>query len=97
MEITDRQKEVLVGIAQGKDNLDIARSLGISHQTTRHHIMHLFAIFGAQNRTQLALMAFFDELPTEATAKIIIDRALRRRRARASVRKPNLIKEGPLD
>jgi DNA-binding NarL/FixJ family response regulator len=50
--LTDRQREVLLALIQGKPNKVIARDLGISDGTVKTHIAHIFDALGLTNRTQ---------------------------------------------
>lgn len=55
--ITAREAEVLKKIASGCSNREIAQSLGISYETVKEHIQHLFRKVGAGDRTQAAIWA----------------------------------------
>ncbi|RZU31094.1 response regulator [Blastococcus saxobsidens] len=55
--LTAREKEVLVLIAEGRSNKDIARHLVISERTARTHVSHLLTKMGLTSRTQAALLA----------------------------------------
>jgi DNA-binding NarL/FixJ family response regulator len=55
--LTTREKEVLVLIAEGRSNKDIARHLVISERTARTHVSHLLTKMGLTSRTQAALLA----------------------------------------
>lgn len=50
--MTPREAEVLVLIAEGMSNGDIARSLHISQATVKSHINNLFAKAGLRDRAQ---------------------------------------------
>jgi DNA-binding NarL/FixJ family response regulator len=54
MDLTDRQREILALIAQGKSNKEIGRSLELSHFTIRNHVSLLFRIFKVQSRAELS-------------------------------------------
>jgi DNA-binding NarL/FixJ family response regulator len=56
-ELTAREGEVLVLIAQGLTNRDIAASLYLSAHTVKTHINRIFAKTGAMNRAQAILYA----------------------------------------
>lgn len=51
---TNRQRQVLRGIAQGLSNKQIARSLSIGEETVKHHIKPVFAALGITSRAQAA-------------------------------------------
>lgn len=55
--LTPRQREVLACLAKGFTNAEIARRLGISAQTVRHHISAILVTLNVENRTQAALAA----------------------------------------
>jgi len=55
--LTAREREVLVLIAEGRSNKDIARHLSISERTARTHVSHLLTKMGLSSRTQAALLA----------------------------------------
>jgi DNA-binding NarL/FixJ family response regulator len=55
--LTAREREILVLIAQGKSNRDIADALVISERTARTHVSHVLTKLGLTSRTQAALWA----------------------------------------
>ncbi len=55
--LTAREKEVLILIAEGRSNKDIAQHLVISERTARTHVSHLLTKMGLSSRTQAALLA----------------------------------------
>jgi NarL family two-component system response regulator LiaR len=55
--LTERELEVLKGIARGLSNQEIARELSIGVTTVRTHVSSLFSKLGLTNRTQAALYA----------------------------------------
>jgi DNA-binding NarL/FixJ family response regulator len=56
-QLTDREREVLVLIAQGRSNKRIAFELGISEKTVKNHVGHVLAKLGVSDRTQAAVLA----------------------------------------
>lgn len=54
--LSHREAEVLAFIAQGKTGPEISIVLGISHDTARKHLAHIFEKLGVENRTEAALM-----------------------------------------
>ena len=56
-ELTDRQRQILKLVAQGKSNKEIARSLDILEGTVKAHLRFLMKHLSAKNRTQLAVLA----------------------------------------
>lgn len=55
--LTPREREILVLVAQGESNRDIAATLFISERTARTHVSHVLAKLGLASRTQAALWA----------------------------------------
>jgi DNA-binding NarL/FixJ family response regulator len=54
---TAREREILVLVAQGKANKEIASELVISERTARTHVSNILAKLGLSSRTQAALWA----------------------------------------
>jgi DNA-binding NarL/FixJ family response regulator len=55
--LTDREGEVLVLVAQGLSNQQIADALVISERTARTHVSNILSKLGVASRTQAALLA----------------------------------------
>lgn len=55
--LTPREAEVLLWVAQGKGNRDIALLLDISEATAKRHLLHIFEKLGVETRTAAALRA----------------------------------------
>jgi DNA-binding NarL/FixJ family response regulator len=55
--LTDREREILVLVAQGLSNQQIADSLVISERTARTHVSNILGKLGVASRTQAALLA----------------------------------------
>jgi DNA-binding NarL/FixJ family response regulator len=55
--LTEREKEVLVLLAEGKANKEIAAMLKIGEKTIKTHVSNILAKLGVQSRTQAALYA----------------------------------------
>jgi DNA-binding NarL/FixJ family response regulator len=55
--LTAREREVVVLVAQGKSNRDIADALVISERTARTHVSNVLIKLGLASRTQAALWA----------------------------------------
>lgn len=53
VDLTDRQKNVLLGIAEGKKTEEIAKELDIKKVEVRAVVEKLFMKFGARNRKHL--------------------------------------------
>jgi DNA-binding NarL/FixJ family response regulator len=55
--LTDREREVLVLVAKGLSNQQIADALVISERTARTHVSNILGKLGVASRTQAALLA----------------------------------------
>ncbi|HEX8918850.1 MAG TPA: response regulator transcription factor [Chloroflexota bacterium] len=60
--LTEREREVLALVAQGKANKEIARQLRISDRTVRTHVSSILGKLGLVSRTQAALYAMREGL-----------------------------------
>ena len=56
-ELTDREREILDLIAQGRKNAEIARRLYLSPKTIRNHISHIFTKLQVADRAQAIVRA----------------------------------------
>ena len=56
-ELTERQREVLALIVQGRSNQEIATQVYVSLSTVRFHVSAILAKLGAANRAEAAAMA----------------------------------------
>jgi NarL family two-component system response regulator LiaR len=56
-ELSERERDVLRLVAEGKDNNDIAGLLFISPQTVKNHISNILAKLQMENRIQAAVYA----------------------------------------
>jgi NarL family two-component system response regulator LiaR len=56
-ELTDREREVLVLLAKGLGNSQIAKRLHRSPFTVRHHVSQIISKLGAANRAEAAALA----------------------------------------
>lgn len=60
--LTSRELEVLVQVANGMFNKEIATSLNISERTVKNHISNIFKKIGVFDRTQAAVFAIKNDL-----------------------------------
>lgn len=60
--LTDREHEVLLALAEGKTNKEIAEALGISVKTAGNHIQHIFEKTGVRTRSAATVWAFEQDL-----------------------------------
>ncbi|MCK9923834.1 response regulator transcription factor [Frankia sp. AgPm24] len=56
--LTARERELLVAVAQGQSNAEIAQSLHISLATTKTHVSHLLTKLDVRDRVQLTIVAY---------------------------------------
>jgi DNA-binding NarL/FixJ family response regulator len=62
--LTEREEEVLVTVALGRTNAEIADELSISLSTVKTHLASLMNKLGARNRVELAMWAYeTDRMP----------------------------------
>jgi DNA-binding NarL/FixJ family response regulator len=55
--LTEREREILGLIAEGRDNAEIARALGLSVKTVRNHASNIFAKLQVAHRAQAIVLA----------------------------------------
>jgi DNA-binding NarL/FixJ family response regulator len=62
--LTDRERDILVLVAHGLNNREIADKLLISERTARSHVSNILTKLGVASRTQAALWAIREGLAT---------------------------------
>ncbi|GAA2836762.1 response regulator transcription factor [Kitasatospora paracochleata] len=63
--LTDREREVLSHIADGRSNREIARALHLSEKTVKTHVSNILMKLDLADRTQAALWAVRNQAATE--------------------------------
>lgn len=58
--LTERQRDCVLWAARGKTDWEIARVLGLSHETVIQHLKQARERYGVSKRTMLAISALFD-------------------------------------
>jgi DNA-binding NarL/FixJ family response regulator len=61
--LSEREREVVLGVADGRSNAEIARRLYVSVATVKAHVSHVLTKLDLANRTQIALLAHEAGLP----------------------------------
>jgi two-component system nitrate/nitrite response regulator NarL len=55
--LSRREREILVLLARGCDNVEIGQQMFLSSSTVKHHVSHVLAKLGVENRLQAAAFA----------------------------------------
>ncbi|MFC7344324.1 response regulator [Saccharopolyspora griseoalba] len=56
--LTERELDVLLEVARGGSNADIARNLGLAELTVKSHLYHVMQKLQISSRTQLVILAY---------------------------------------
>lgn len=78
--LSTRELDIVVAIAAGCANREIAKRFGISEKTVKHHLTHVFEKLGLSNRLQVALFAVQHGLiaPDSASRRAVLSARLGR-------------------
>jgi two-component system nitrate/nitrite response regulator NarL len=68
-QLSQREQEIMVLIAQGCKNKEIAEKMFIGEQTVKNHLHNMFEKLGVSDRLGLALYAVHNNLHVDATAR----------------------------
>jgi DNA-binding NarL/FixJ family response regulator len=63
-DLTDREREILLAVASGMSNAEIAETMFISHATAKTHVSRLLTKLTARDRAQLVMIAYESGLVT---------------------------------
>ncbi|HZP28589.1 MAG TPA: response regulator transcription factor [Acidimicrobiia bacterium] len=63
-ELTEREREILLAVASGLSNAEIAATMFISHATAKTHVSRLLTKLDARDRAQLVMIAYESGLVT---------------------------------
>ena len=66
--LTRRELQVVCAIVEGATNKDVGQRFGLSEQTIKNHLSHIFDKVGVSNRLELALYALHHGLLSEVPA-----------------------------
>jgi len=55
--LSPREREIVVAVARGLSNRDIASATGIAQQTVKNHLSSIFHKLNVRSRVQLAVLA----------------------------------------
>jgi DNA-binding NarL/FixJ family response regulator len=66
LRLTDRERQVLLLVAQGRPNAEVAELLGIAESTAKTHVKRVLAKIGAHDRAQAVVFAYRSGLIVDA-------------------------------
>jgi two-component system, NarL family, nitrate/nitrite response regulator NarL len=64
--LTRRELDIVMTVATGSTNKEIAQQFSLSEETVKHHLTKIFSKVGVANRVELALFAINERLVTPA-------------------------------
>ena len=66
--LTPRELDVVKAVVEGHSNKDIARRLGVTEPTIKHHLTSIYDKVGVSTRLELALFAMHHDVVQRSTA-----------------------------
>jgi DNA-binding NarL/FixJ family response regulator len=66
-DLTEREREILLAVASGMSNAEIAETMFISHATAKTHVSRLLTKLMARDRAQLVMIAYESGVVTPGT------------------------------
>jgi two-component system, NarL family, nitrate/nitrite response regulator NarL len=60
--LTRRELQIVAAVVEGSSNKDVGQQFGLSQQTVKNHLSHIFDKLGVSNRLELALYAVHHKL-----------------------------------
>lgn len=67
-QLTQRELQIVAAVVDGGTNKDIGRQFGLTEQTVKNHLSHVFDKIGVSNRLELALYALHHGLLRRVSA-----------------------------